>query len=560
MIFNFKNLIKLYKNTPYVFYDGTNVEWSAVFSRYWQLIKFMSLIFCTTISLSAFDARVLLERFVIPDAHKIICTISSQHGMNIAGIEQPLHGTVSIACTDQEFIINGVQIKDASLLISPALPANYEKKIHNFVLQWHKDAHGFCFEQLVALSDFYEKFVNDRNFRDYAPLYQALQTCINHGIAKFIEHIEHPVISYESLIKLAQQQLSLQLKVALTQAIAEKHASKSLLQQIKTTEKVRNDFFIKILDQILIDFLTDYLVGLPHKIIHQAMKEETGCLIFEKNKYLGSFCFIRDGNTILLINSLDIDDYLLSVVHSEGWPGWPMEVNKALVIASRTYLVDKVLQANKAHRPYHIVNTIKHQTYKGHHKFTQLKQAVDETRNVFIAHKGEPIVAMFDSCCGSVIPAKIEGYDFKKCPYLARTKICNFCKKYWIYDWKKELTKLEITESLRKDHPDLLEITDIKVTKRDAAGLVKQVLVTTKKTSFYVSGKKMYSLFPSIKSFCYTIKKKGKSFLFCGKGYGHHMGLCQWGSLGMVQDGWNYKSILQFYYPGTEFMKLSLVR
>ena len=52
---------------------------------------------------------------------------------------------------------------------------------------------------------------------------------------------------------------------------------------IKISEKIRIDFFVKILEQVLVQFLTDYLVGLPHKIIHQAMKEETGCLLFDKN-------------------------------------------------------------------------------------------------------------------------------------------------------------------------------------------------------------------------------------------------------------------------------------
>ncbi len=502
----------------------------------------------------------MLEKFVISDTEKVECKVSSQHGMMISGIEQPIHGQVSIVCTNQEFMINGVVIKDSSLAITPALPQNHEKKIHQFLAQWSKDDYDFCHDQLTSLDDFYEKFVNDYNFRDYAPLYQTMQQCIDRCIFTFIEHVEHPAVSYESLVKLAQQQLTSQLKVLLTTAIHEKKASKSLLQQIKTSDKARIDFFVKILEQVLVQFLSDYLVGLPHKIIQQAMKEETGCLLFDKNKYLGTFYLVRDDNAILLINSLDIDDYLLSVVHYEGWPGWPMEVNKALVVANRTYLVDKVLKANKAKRPYHIVNSIKHQTYKGHHKFMRLKQAVDETRNMFIAYKGEPIEAMFDACCGGVIPAKIAGMDYKKHPYLARTKACTHCKRYWIYDWKREFSKLELTEVFRNDHPDLQEITDIKITKKDPAGLVTQVLVTTKKTSFYVSGKKMYSLFPSIKSFCYTIKKKGKSYVFQGRGYGHHMGLCQWGSLGMVEDNWNYKKILEFYYPGTEFMKLSLSR
>lgn len=515
---------------------------------------------CVTSSLCAFDVRVLLDKLTIPDVKKVVCKISSQHGMVISGIEKPVQEPVSIVCTDQEFIINDTIVKDQTILISPTLPSNHEKKINQFVVQWLKDDHAFCQNKLLELTSFYEKFVNDTNFRDYAPLYQTMQQCIDRGISKFIEHVEHPAISYESLSLLARQQLALQLKVLLTKAIHEKKASKSLLQQIKISEKVRVDFFVKILEQIIQEFLTDYLIGLPHKIIQQAMKEETGCLLFDKNKYLGTISLVRDGESILVINSLDIDDYLLSVVHCEGWPGWPMEVNKALVVASRTYLVDKVLQANKAKRPYHIVNSIKHQTYKGHHKFTQLKQAVDETRNVFVSYKGVPIVAMFDSCCGGVIPAKIEGMDYKKHPYLARTKPCTYCKKYWIYDWKKELSKLEITEALRKDQPDLHEIIDIKITKKDAAGLVKQVLVSTKKSNFYVSGKKMYSLFPSIKSFCYTIKKKGRLYIFQGRGFGHHMGLCQWGSLGMVEDHWNYKQVLEFYYPGTEFMKLSLSR
>ncbi len=525
-----------------------------------SLFNLCLFLFCSTSSVSAFDVRVLLDKFILPDTKKIECTFSSQHGMIVSGIEQPVKGSVKITCTDQEFIVNGVSCKDDTLSMMPILPSNHEKKIHQFVTQWLQDEHVFCQYQLTSLAPFYEKFVNDRNFRDYEPLYQTIQKCVDACILKFIEPVEHPAISYESLAKLSQQQLSLQLKILLTTAINDKKSSKSLLEQIKTSDKIRIDFFVQILERILSDFLIDYFAGLPHKIIHQAMREETGCLIFDKNKYLGTFYLIRDKQAILLINSLDIDDYLLSVVHYEGWPGWPMEVNKALVIASRTYLVDKVLKANKSKQLYHIVNSNKHQTYKGYHKFTQLKQAVDETRNVFIAYKGEPIVAMFDSCCGGVIPAKIAGYDYKKHPYLARIKPCTHCKRYPLYDWKKDFSRLELTEALRKDHPDLQEIIDIKITKKDPAGLVQQVLITTKNNSFYVAGKKMYSLFPSIKSFCYIIKKKGRGFSFHGRGYGHHMGLCQWGSLGMVEDNWNYKKILDFYYPGTEFMKLSLSR
>lgn len=522
--------------------------------------KYIGVVSCYTLSLAGFDVRVLLHKFTPSHDAAVECKLSSQHGMTISGINQVVQGNISISCTPDSFVVNGVILHHDMLTINPVLSSNYDKKIHDFVHVWHKNNHERCQKKLHQLDQFYEKFVNDRNFRDYDILYTVIQDCMNDCIVDFMQGIEHPVISYESLCLKAHNLLTSRLKILFTRAVREIKISKSLLHQLQRSKKYRTDFFNKILKKILVQLLYDYFVGLPHKIIQQAMKEETGCLLFDKNKYVGTFYVARQGDTVLVINMLDIDDYLLSVVHSEGWPGWPMEVYKALVIAIRTYLVEKVLQANKAKRLYHIVNSIKHQTYKGHHKYHQLKQAVDETRNIFIAYKGEPIVAMFDACCGGIVPAKIEGPNFATHPYLARNKACSYCKKFWIYDWKKELSKLEITQALAQDHPDIDMITDIKVTKRDPAGLVKQVLVTSKKKSFYVSGKKMYSLFPAIKSFCYTIKKKGALYCFQGRGYGHHMGLCQWGVLGMVKDHWNYTKILEFYYPGTEFMKLTLAR
>lgn len=72
-----------------------------------------------------------------------------------------------------------------------------------------------------------------------------------------------------------------------------------------------------------------------------------------------------------------------------------------------------------------------------------------------------------------------------------------------------------------------------------------------------ISGEKMYSVFKEIKSFYFNVSKKGEKILFTGRGYGHHRGLCQWGAHEMVRHGWNHEKILEFYYPGTEFAKLT---
>ena len=65
----------------------------------------------------------------------------------------------------------------------------------------------------------------------------------------------------------------------------------------------------------------------------------------------------------------------------------------------------------------------------------------------------------------------------------------------------------------------------------------------------------MYRLSNKIKSYVYKITKKGKKIIFKGKGFGHHIGLCQWGAREMVRVGFDYREILSFYYPDTDLMR-----
>ena len=67
----------------------------------------------------------------------------------------------------------------------------------------------------------------------------------------------------------------------------------------------------------------------------------------------------------------------------------------------------------------------------------------------------------------------------------------------------------------------------------------------------------MYSLLGSVKSYHFSIHKKGKNIQVKGRGYGHHAGLCQWGAREMVRDGWKHRKILKFYYPGVGFDRLA---
>jgi len=277
-----------------------------------------------------------------------------------------------------------------------------------------------------------------------------------------------------------------------------------------------------------------------------------GRVTFDGASYEGSFGVVRRGDTAYLVNTLNLEKYISCVLRTESWPGWPLEVNKVFAIASRSYALAMRERAKKNKRPYDLKNTNKHQTYAGAHDCQMINKAVDMTRGMYLEHEGKPIIAMFDSCCGGVIPAKIADFDFKKAPYLARKKVCTYCKRCKIYSWQASWPLDGFERLFRPRVIGIGAVREVKVTKKDDAGLVKQVNIKGRNGIKQFSGDQLYSTLKEVKSFCFDVTVKKGAVTMSGRGYGHHIGLCQWGAREMVRDGWPYKRILQFYYPGTQ--------
>lgn len=293
---------------------------------------------------------------------------------------------------------------------------------------------------------------------------------------------------------------------------------------------------------------------LYHNPVHVYIQK--GYLKYNGKEYQGSFLLVPDAANLYVINSIDLEEYVCSVLLTESWPGWPVEVNKAFAIASRSYVIGVILNNQSSKLPYHVRNTNKHQTYTGIHTIPVLKEAVDQTKGIFLAYKNKPIVAMFDACCGGVIPADIAGVNFDHAPYLARNYVCNFCKDCKGYSWKAAYTFDQLEQILCKENKNFKRIKSITITKKDKAGLVLQVSIKTDKKTYTITGKKLYSLIAKIRSYFFDITSSAKGIEIQGRGIGHHLGLCQWGAREMIRQGYDCKEALTFYYPGTHFMKL----
>lgn len=287
------------------------------------------------------------------------------------------------------------------------------------------------------------------------------------------------------------------------------------------------------------------------------MQPVSGCGKYEGILYDGNFLITHHKESFLCVNYVELEDYIKAVLRTESWPGWPLEVNKVFAIACRSYAVAQAYAAQKKDTPFDVKNSNVHQTYKGKHEIAILKLAVDQTKDIVVGYNKQPILAMFDSCCGGIIAANIGTIDFKKAPYLARTYPCTYCKNCSLYSWTVSYDSKRFYELCKKQCLDIGALCNVKVIERDKAGLVVKVLLQGRTKSTTISGNTLYSLLPEVKSFCFDIIKKQGMYIMSGYGFGHHSGLCQWGVREMVRQGFDYKAILHFYYPGTYFIRLT---
>ena len=286
-----------------------------------------------------------------------------------------------------------------------------------------------------------------------------------------------------------------------------------------------------------------------------------GYATINEQQYHGTFSIICHEQRLLLINHVDLEEYVHAVLRTESWPGWPVEVNKVFSIVSRSYVMAMIHQAQTNPPinplPYHVKNTNEHQTYKGMHVVRSISTAIKQTRGMFLMYDNKPALTMFDSCCGGIIPANIEDFEFEKAPYLARDYACTHCERCWIYNWKATLSLDEFQQQIDHLWDAPARVHDVAITQRDKAGLVQEVELRNGRSKQRVTGKQFYIAFKAIKSFCFSVQMDGNSITFDGIGFGHHLGLCQWGAREMVRDGWNYRRILSFYYPGTQLVRLT---
>jgi stage II sporulation protein D len=263
----------------------------------------------------------------------------------------------------------------------------------------------------------------------------------------------------------------------------------------------------------------------------------------------------KKNGLLLVVNELDVEDYLKGVVAAEVPPDWRYEALKAQAIASRTYALYQKRSAGN--RPYHILATVDSQVYSGNRgEHPQTVRAVRETRGVVITYRGEIIPAFYHSSCGGHTENAAELWGIDE-PYLKGVDCdCQEISKFGL--WEKRVPLSQVVSTLRKQGYRLSDVTALALGSITPAGRVKDVVIRQKGGTLTIPAEELRTALGNtqIPSVFFELELADGEAVFSGRGRGHGVGLCQWGAQEMALRGASFKAILSHYYPGTSLSRI----
>ena len=258
---------------------------------------------------------------------------------------------------------------------------------------------------------------------------------------------------------------------------------------------------------------------------------------------------LQDGK-LQVVNEVDIEAYLYGVVPAEVPSSWPLEALKAQAIAARTYALYQ--SRHRQNWRFDVVDNQGDQVYKGVRcEAEPTTRAVDATRGMILVHQDRPILAMYTSNTGWH-SAHVGHIFSQSLPYLVGVKD-PYSPTQPMGRWRRTHRAADIRRKLASLIGEQVEaIEDIRPQEVTPSGRIKKVALV------HASGLRVLRTRTTLKralklpDILVEITRQGEHFVFNGGGFGHGVGLSQWGAKAMAEAGKRVEEIMGFYYRGAE--------
>jgi stage II sporulation protein D len=255
---------------------------------------------------------------------------------------------------------------------------------------------------------------------------------------------------------------------------------------------------------------------------------------------------------VLLINLLSLESYLEGVVPKEMLPSWQLEALKAQAVSARSYAY--YLLRKSADKDYDVAATTASQVYGGASVGNDnTRKAVSATRGNILAYNGQPVLTYFHSHSGGVLEDASQVWSGSSLFYY-QVKNDDVSEKVNPISWQYLVSNEDLVKTLQKSGFRVQQVTDLAAGEVSSSGRLVTVEIITDSGPLRIRANslRMWLGATKMKSVLASIQKQSDGYLFEGRGYGHGVGMSQWGAQGMAQGGSSYQQILRHYYPGTE--------
>lgn len=309
-----------------------------------------------------------------------------------------------------------------------------------------------------------------------------------------------------------------------------------------------------------------------------AVPLEGAFIVFAGHRYRGEVVFRGMSQGILVFNRVRIDDYLAGVVPLEigGRTAAESAAVQAQAVTARSYAYVH-LTPNDG-RGFDVTSTaVADQAYGGVDAESPLAtQAIESTRGLVLKYAGRVVNAPYSAVCGGETAAQSEIWRTADEPYLKRVSdripgtdryYCDIAPRF---RWTRTFDEAELTNAVSRYLASYVPVPGnnpgqpraVSITSRTPSDRVGALMIATDRGEFTLRGNDIRSVLRGtggeiLNSTYFSIDSSYEraghltKLILRGGGYGHGVGMCQWGAIGRARAGQNFRSILATYYPGT---------
>lgn len=259
------------------------------------------------------------------------------------------------------------------------------------------------------------------------------------------------------------------------------------------------------------------------------------------------------------IRAMDLEEYLWGVLAGEMKNDWPEEALKAQAILARTFVIKFITEKESQYEGADISTDINEaQAYDASGVNDRIKQAVAATRGQIVCYEGQPIYAWFHAHAGGRTAEAMEGLDYQDdAPYTQSVESKESAQAPQdAADWSARFSEEAVLAACADvgvnagDHVDSVSAGNRGESGRTETLLINGKSVPANEFRIAIGSSEMKSTLLT------GIAYADGTLQLSGKGYGHGVGMSQWGAYQMAEEGKNAEEIIEYYFKNVDIVQM----